>query len=112
MRPRPEAWRPTRLTTNERHDQGGAYMTPATKTRTRVTVIYNGDAREIDYQPKQALTALLQHALNEFGITANREGLGLFTSADQELEPNQSVEDAGVKPGDQLVLRERRVAGG
>src|SRR4051812_36161316 len=56
--------------------------TPASeKKKTEITVLYNGTTREIAYQANQQVNALLQHALNEFGVHANRHLMSLFTLA-------------------------------
>jgi len=77
-----------------------------------VTVTYNGADQEIDYQPHSSMQALLEHALNAFGVQDNRHLMALFTSDGNELPNEGSVADAGVKPGDVLVLRPSKVRGG
>lgn len=77
-----------------------------------ITVTSNGIDHTIDYNPHQAMQTLLEHALNAFDVRENRHTMALFTVDDVELPIEGSVEDAGVKPGDLLVLRPSRVRGG
>jgi hypothetical protein len=84
----------------------------ASKKDKVVTVIYNGRAASIRYTPQQAVQALLRHALKKFGVVAGADELALFTAAGAELPVDVSVKDAGVRPGDELVLRRRVVRGG
>lgn len=77
-----------------------------------VTVVYNGRSAPVVYQPQQAFRALLAHALGAFGIAANRDDMALFNAAGAELAAHASVGEAGVAPGDQLLLRQRVVRGG
>ncbi len=77
-----------------------------------VTVTYNGLEEELEYNPKSAVNALLQHALKTFSITDNAHVMALWTELGVELPIEGSVEDAGVKPGDVLVLRPSAVRGG
>src|SRR5205809_1949036 len=82
------------------------------KRKTTVTVIYNGRTAILEYEPHQAIQALLTHALHAFGITAAATEMALFNQAGAELPSGGSVEDAGIRPDDELVLRQRVVRGG
>ncbi len=86
-------------------------MTAAAK-QFEVTIVYNGLPRQVTANPKQAVEAVLQHALNTFDIRQGRENLGLFNEAGQLLETSKSVEEAGIAPGAKLLLRPRTVGGG
>ena len=81
-------------------------------THPEITVTSNGIDHPVEYNPHQAMQALLEHALNTFDVRENRHTMALFTTDDVELPVEGSVEDAGVKPGDVLVLRPSRVRGG
>jgi hypothetical protein len=84
-----------------------------TKTQqTVVTVTFNGDDQTINYEPHQQVQAVLDHAMNEFGVHNNRHLMSLFTTDGVELDDHQSMEAAGVRPGDLLVLRQSTVKGG
>lgn len=77
-----------------------------------VTVAYNGVPKTVKVNPHQAVQAVLQHALNEFGIQQNRENFVLVNANGQELNASSSVQEAGIVPGSQLLLRPRQVRGG
>ena len=84
-----------------------------TKTKqVSVLVTFNGEERELTYQPHEEVTAVLNRALDAFGIQSNRHLMALYTEAGDELPDRSSVEDVGVKPGDVLVLRPSIVKGG
>jgi hypothetical protein len=82
--------------------------------RDTVTVTFNGSDREVGYQPHATVQALLQHAKQAFGLEGapNQHLLGLFTEAGVELNDQLSAQDAGIKPGELLVLRPSTVRGG
>jgi len=77
-----------------------------------VTVTFNGEDRQVTYQPHEAVEAVLNRAMNGFGIQQSRHLMSLFTTAGTELPDKASMQDAGVKPGDVLVLRQSTVKGG
>ena len=77
-----------------------------------VIVTFNGLEEDLEYTPESPASALLQHALKAFNITDNAHVMALWTEAGVELPIDGSVEHAGVKPGDVLVLRPSAVRGG
>lgn len=85
---------------------------PPKPAKDTVTVTYNGVDHDIDFNPRQAMQALLEHAMNVFEIRENRHLMALFTKDGVELPVEGSVKDAGIKPGDVLVLRPSAVRGG
>lgn len=80
-------------------------------TRSEVFVVYNGDTKELTYRPHEAVQALLEHAKRLFGVVTNHL-LSLFAATGAELPDAESVEAAGVKPGDTLVLGQSVIKGG
>jgi hypothetical protein len=80
--------------------------------KAQVTVSYNGIDKAIDCQPNAAMQALLEHALNAFGVHDNRHVMALWTEPGAELPNEGSAEDAGVHPGEVLILRPSAVRGG
>ena len=88
-------------------------MTPAVPNAQKlaVSVVYNGDTKELAYQPHQAVQALLEHAKQLFGVVTDHL-LSLFAATGSELIDTDSVADAGVEPGDKLVLGQSVVKGG
>jgi hypothetical protein len=83
-------------------------MTPEKAT---VTVTFNGQDKEVTYEPHAAVQAMLSHAKQAFDVQSNHL-LSLFTEAGVELDDNLPAQDAGIKPGDLLVLRQSTVKGG
>jgi hypothetical protein len=83
-----------------------------TKVRDTVTVSSNGEDKTLTYQPHEEVEAVLNRALNEFKVQSNRHIMSLFTTSNVELQDKQSMEAAGVKPGDTLILRPSTVKGG
>jgi hypothetical protein len=79
--------------------------------KSAVLVVYNGDTKEVAYEPHQAVQALLEHAKQLFGVVTNHL-LSLFAASGGELTDTESVEGAGVNPGDKLVLGQSVVKGG
>ncbi|MBZ5697624.1 MAG: hypothetical protein LAN18_03660 [Acidobacteriia bacterium] len=77
-----------------------------------VEVVYNGVEKPFDVQPEEQVTALLQKAIATFGITQNPHLLSLFRQDGSVVPENESVERAGIKPGEILLLRPNAVKGG
>lgn len=77
-----------------------------------VPIVYNGVTKTIKVNQNQAVQAVLQHALNEFGIEQNRENFALFNGGGQELNNATSAQEAGIIAGLQLLLRPRQVRSG
>ena len=88
-------------------------MTPAATDakKTDVAVIYDGDAKEIHYQPHEAVQVLLEKAKKMFDVVSNHV-LSLFDPAGNELPDDVSVQAAGVTPGEKLVLGQSIIKGG
>lgn len=80
--------------------------------RPRIIVTYNGLDSEIPYVPAESMQALLNQALDAFGVHNQRHVMALWTTSGVELPLEGSVQDAGVKPGEILVLRPSAVRGG
>jgi hypothetical protein len=87
-------------------------MATEVASRTAVRVTYNGAVDELAYQPHEHVKALLQRSIAHFHVTDNQHLLSLFNEAGQELPDESTLEDAGVKPGDLLILRPSEVKGG
>ncbi len=77
-----------------------------------VTVAYNGVTKTIKVNLNEAVQAVLQQALNEFGIHQNRENFVLVNAGGQELNNGSSARDAGITADTQLLLRPRQVRSG
>lgn len=88
-------------------------METATDThKFEVFIIYNGVTKPLAIEPHQQVQAVLQHAIQLFGITQNQHLLSLFKEDGTTVPEHQSVRDAGIKPGERLALRPNAVKGG
>jgi hypothetical protein len=79
-----------------------------------VELNYGGEVKPVAYKPTETVQQVVQHGIQVFHIQAQPHQLGLFLNGAQ-LDPNntgQTLEAAGVKPGDRLVLRQVVVQGG
>jgi hypothetical protein len=77
-----------------------------------VVVTFNGEEKVLTYQLHEQVTAVLNRAMNAFGIQSNRHLMSLFTEAGIELPDKSSMQNAGVTPGVVLILRQSQVKGG
>src|SRR6266852_5541161 len=77
-----------------------------------VEIVYNGVTKPLQVEPEEQVTALLQKAIAVFGITQNPHLLSLFRQDGSVVPENESVERAGLKPGEVLLLRPNVVKGG
>jgi len=77
-----------------------------------VDVIYNGITKPLQVEPEEQVTALLQRAIAAFGITQQPHLQSLFRQDGSVVPENESVERAGLKPAEILLLRPNVVKGG
>jgi|SRR5579872_6937486 len=78
----------------------------------KVTVIYNGVPKNFEVRRDELVQRLLDQARQAFGPINNPHLLGLFKKDGVELQDNQTMEAAGVKPNEVLLLRPGTVRGG
>ena len=77
-----------------------------------VTVSFNGQDQQLQYNPEAAIQAAVEHAIQLFSITTQPHLLWFFRADGTELPQGGSMEAAGVQPGDVLYLRQSTVRGG
>jgi hypothetical protein len=77
-----------------------------------VEIVYNGVTKPLQVEPEERVAALLQKAIATFGITQQPHLLSLFRQDGSVVPENESVEGAGLKPGEILLLRPNAVKGG
>jgi hypothetical protein len=75
----------------------------------QITVSFNGINKPLEVNKNQAVQSVISRALELFQQSAGTVGLFLGGA---ELQPNTSVEAAGITPGAILLLRPRQVRGG
>jgi proteasome lid subunit RPN8/RPN11 len=77
-----------------------------------VEIVYNGVTKALQVEPEERVVALLQKAIALFGVTQQPHLLSLFRENGTVVDENQSVEQAGLKAGEVLLLRPNVVKGG
>jgi hypothetical protein len=77
-----------------------------------VEIVYNGLTKPLQVESEERVTALLQKAIAIFGITQQPHLLSLFRQDGSVIPENESIERAGLKPGEVLLLRPNAVKGG
>jgi proteasome lid subunit RPN8/RPN11 len=87
-------------------------MSTAVLTKFDVEIVYNGITKPLKVESHESVTAVLQRAIAEFHITQNPHLLSLFRQDGSVVPENESVERAGLKPGEVLLLRPNAVKGG
>ncbi len=87
-------------------------MSIAIEKKFAVEIVYNGVTKSLQVEPEERVAALLQKAIVTFGITQNPHLLSLFRQDGSVVPENESVERAGLKPGEVLLLRPNAVKGG
>src|SRR5437899_2919021 len=70
-----------------------------------IVVVYNGVTKPLSVEPHEQVQAFLRQAIHLFGITQQPHLLSFFREDGSEVPDNQSVADAGIKPGQRLALR-------
>jgi hypothetical protein len=85
-------------------------LAPRPQPGFEVVIIYNGQPKPVRALPQERVQALFVAARAAFGDPPG--DLGLFNEAGAQLDPNQTVEQAGVRPHARLLLRPRVVQGG
>jgi hypothetical protein len=87
-------------------------MNVTTEKKFAVEVVYNGVTKSLEVEPEERVSALLQKAIQIFRITQNPHLLSLFRQDGSVVPENDSLERAGIKPCETLLLRPNAVKGG
>jgi hypothetical protein len=87
-------------------------MTTAIEKRFDVEVVYNGIGKSLQVEQQESVAVVLQRAIAEFRITQNPHLLSLFRQDGSVVPENESVECAGIRPREVLLLRPNAVKGG
>jgi hypothetical protein len=77
-----------------------------------IDVSYNGVTKPLDVEPHEQVTAVLQHAIQLFGITQQPHLLSLFFEDGNVVPENSAATVAGLKPGTKVFLRQNVAKGG
>jgi hypothetical protein len=84
--------------------------TPPEQAHT-IELNYGGDLKPDAYRPDETIQQEIEHGILVFHLAAQPHQLGLFLNGVQ-LDPSQTLQAAGVEPGDTLILRQTVVQGG
>jgi hypothetical protein len=87
-------------------------MNIAVEKKFSIEIVYNGVTKPFQVEPEEQVSALLHKAIAAFGITQNPHLLSLFRQDGSVIPENESVERAGLKPKEVLLLRPNAVKGG
>jgi hypothetical protein len=77
-----------------------------------VIVVYNGVKKPLKVHRDEPMKSVLDQAIALFGSLPNPHTLALFTESGHELPITGTVAEAGLKPGEKLLLRPSAVRGG
>ena len=77
-----------------------------------ITINYNGLKKPLNVDKDETIGDVRNRAVALFGITSNQHLLGLFPKEGPELSDGQTVKEAKVKKGDELLLRQSTVRAG
>jgi hypothetical protein len=82
------------------------------KVHLDVGILYNGVVKQFRYHAHEHVLHLLEQARHAFAITVSPHLMGLFDVAGNELADGQTLAQADVHPGQELILRQSVVRGG
>ena len=92
--------------------QGVQPVTAIAERKFTVEIVYNGVTKPFHVEPHEQVAALLKKAIETFGITQNPHLLSLFRQDGTLVPEHETIERAGLKPGEVLLLRPNAVKGG
>ena len=78
----------------------------------KVEVTYNGVGEDFEVRSNELVKTLLDKAIQKFGPIPNSHLLSLFNAGGDELDDAKTLGEAGVKAGNELLLRPSKVKGG
>src|SRR5437868_11648876 len=87
-------------------------MTTMVEKKFAVEIAYNGVTKQVQVESEEQVTALLRKAIETFHVTQNAHLLSLFRQDGTLVAENESIEKAGLKPHELLLLRPNSVKGG
>jgi hypothetical protein len=82
------------------------------RDRFKVEIIYDGAKKPFEVRRDELVKSLLDQAIGVFGPLPNPHTLSLFTATGRELPDSETIEAAGIKPDEILLLRPSKVKGG
>lgn len=77
-----------------------------------VIAIYNGQKKPLKVTANELIKDVLARVIALFGSLPNPHTLSLYTEDAGELKDEQTVEQAGLRPGEKVLLRPSTVKAG
>lgn len=77
-----------------------------------VIAIYNGQKKPLKVAANEMIKDVLARVIALFGSLPNPHTLSLYTEDAGELKDDQTVEQAGLRPGEKVLLRPSTVKAG
>jgi hypothetical protein len=77
-----------------------------------IEVIYNGPSKPLAVELHEEIRSVLAGAIKLFNITQQPHLLGLFRVDNTPIPDNQTVQQAGLAPGQTVILKPDSVRGG
>jgi hypothetical protein len=86
----------------------------------KVRITFNADEKPVEVDLQEQMAKVLVDAISLFALTSQPHTMGLFTEANVQVsgrkpdgqDIQQTVQQAGLKPGQLLILRQVVVSGG
>ena len=91
---------------------GGPHRPRPHPEKFELLIVYNGLKKPLEVRLEELTKTVLQKAIALFGSPPQPHMLSLFTEAGKELPENETVQEAGLRPGEVLLLRPSAVKGG
>jgi hypothetical protein len=82
------------------------------KTQFDIIVIYNGVPKEIKVRHDETVAQVLNRAVAAFAPLPQPHTMSLFNEAGNELNDAHTVDQAGIREHDKLLMRPSAVKGG
>jgi hypothetical protein len=77
-----------------------------------IEVVYNGPPKPLTVEVNEEITSVLKRAIALYNVTQQPHLLGLFRVDNTAIPDKQSVKQAGLEPGQTVVLKPDSVRGG
>lgn len=87
-------------------------MTVLVEKKFAVEIVYNGVTKPFHVESDEQVVVLLKKAIETFGVTQNPHLLSLFRQDGSVVPEHETIEQAGLKPKEVLLLRPNAVKGG
>ncbi|MFL6435983.1 MAG: hypothetical protein ACJ71Q_00255 [Terriglobales bacterium] len=83
-----------------------------TEKKFAIDIAYNGVQRKFHVEPDESIAELLKKAIAAFNITQGPHLLSLYREDGSLVPETATIKGAGLKPDEELILRQNAVKGG